>query len=69
MTKNQAISTVFWTAFHALPKIQRDAVLSKLLNDEQLLEDIKDIFLIRKARKEKGRNITIEEYVKTRKVK
>ena len=39
-TGAEATSEVFWTAFRALPKKQRQAVVEKLLQDKEFVEDL-----------------------------
>jgi hypothetical protein len=46
MTATQATAEVFWTAFRALPKKEKHAVLEKLLRQREFREDLIDIALI-----------------------
>jgi hypothetical protein len=55
MTAVQATAEVFWTAFRALPKKEREAILEKLLKDRQLKEDLIDIVIIEQRYKEPSR--------------
>lgn len=43
MTKTEATAEVFVTAFKALPKKERDAVVLKLTEDKRLRRDLIDI--------------------------
>jgi hypothetical protein len=61
MTTVQATAEVFWTAFRALPRKEREAFLEKLMGDEKLSEDLRDLFVIA-ARKDEP-TITLDEYL------
>ena len=61
MTTIDATSEVFMTAFRALPKKTREAVVGKMLRDKEFLEDLVDVAIIEQRRKEPSR--TIEEYL------
>jgi hypothetical protein len=63
----QAPSEVFWTAFRALPKRQRVAVIDKLLKDKEFIEDLIDIVIIEQRSKEPSRSL--DEYLADRKRK
>jgi len=67
MTTAEATSEVFWTAFRALPKKQREAVIEKLLKDKEFMEDLIDIVIIEQRRKEPSRSL--DEYLAERKRK
>jgi len=54
MTKSQAISEVFVTAFRALSRQERLSVLEKLLVSKDFSEDIADIILAWQRQKEKA---------------
>jgi hypothetical protein len=65
MTRREATATVFATAFEALPRRQRMAVLEKLLaSDPQLARDLTDIALINQRRAEPSR--TLSSYLRLR---
>lgn len=53
MTKSQAISEVFITAFRALSRRERVSILESLLTDKEIDEDIADMILTRQRRKER----------------
>ncbi|MCL5773309.1 MAG: hypothetical protein M1536_02890 [Firmicutes bacterium] len=67
MTVREATAEVFWTAFHALSKKERDAVIEKLFRDRELMEDLIDTFCIKQRMKEPSR--TLEEYLADRRKK
>ncbi len=54
MTKSQAISEVFVTAFQALSKQERLSVLERLFVSKELEDDVSDIILAWQRRKEKA---------------
>ena len=57
MTSTEATSEVFLTAFRALKKREREAVLEKLLKDKQLVEDLLDLVVLKQRRKEPSRSL------------
>ncbi len=61
MTTVDATSEVFMTAFRALPKKAREAVVDKMLNDKESREDLMDAAIIAQRRKEPSR--PLEEYL------
>lgn len=65
MTTVDATSEVFMTAFRALPKKVREAVVGKMLSDKEFREDLMDIAVIEQRRKEPSR--PLEEYLSRRK--
>ena len=54
MTKSQAISEVFVTAFRALSRQERVSVLEKLLVSDDFSEDISDVIIAWQRQKEKA---------------
>jgi len=60
----QATAEVFWTAFRALRKKEKQAVIEKLLGDEEFMEDLIDLAIIEKRRKEPSRSL--DEYLMDR---
>lgn len=64
MTSIEATSEVFLTAFRALPKKAREAVVEKMLSDKEFLEDLIDTVIIEQRRKEPSRNL--DEYLTDR---
>ena len=67
MTTVEATSEVFLTAFRALPKKAREAVVEKMLSDEEFLEDLVDTVIIEQRRKEPSRSL--DEYLAHRRKK
>lgn len=55
MTATEATAEVFWTAFRALPKKERTAVVQKLPGDKEFMEDLIDIVLLEQRKKEPSR--------------
>jgi len=67
MSTIEATSEVFMTAFRALPKKAREAVVGKILSDKEFLEDLIDTVVIEQRRRESSR--TLDEYLSDRKKK
>ena len=61
MTITEAASEVFWTAFRALSKRQREAVIGKMLKDKEFREDLMDTVILEQRRKEPSRSL--DEYL------
>ena len=61
MTITEATSEVFWTAFRALSKRQREAVIGKMLKDKEFREDLMDTVILEQRRKEPSRSL--DEYL------
>jgi hypothetical protein len=61
MTTIDATSEVFMTAFRALPKKVKEAVVDKMLGDKEFREDLMDAVIIEQRRKEPSR--PLEEYL------
>ena len=57
MTTIEATAEVFLTAFRALPKKTREAVVGKMLSDKEFLEDLIDTVIIEQRRKEPSRDL------------
>jgi len=66
-TGAEATSEVFWTAFRALPKKQRQAVVEKLLQDKEFVEDLIDAVILEQRREEPSRSLN--EYLADREKK
>lgn len=62
MSINQATAEVFYTAFKALKRSEREVFFEKIMGDKKMREDLIDIALIEHARKERGRPISAKEY-------
>jgi hypothetical protein len=58
----EATAEVFFTAFKALKKPEKEAFLEKVINDPELREDLIDVALIEKAKKIKGKAVSASEY-------
>jgi len=67
MSSIEATSEVFVTAFRALPKKVREAVVEKMLSDKEFMEDLLDTVIIEKRRKERSRDL--DEYLAERRKK
>ena len=59
-----AAAEVFWTAFRALPRDERQAIVGRLLTDRQFREDLLDVSTLAKRRKEPARPLS--EYLARR---
>jgi hypothetical protein len=57
MTTTEATSDIFWTAFRALPKKQRGAIIKKLLKNKDFVEDLIDTVIIEQRRREPSRRL------------
>ena len=68
MTKSEATAEVFYTAFKALSKKDRDALIFRLVEDEELREDLMDIAVAKERLKEPTRPLreVISEMKKTK---
>ncbi len=53
---------VFWKAFEALKPAQRRTLAERILRDRRLLEDLGDHLLIERAKRVRGKAITLDEY-------
>jgi len=67
MTTIDATSEVFITAFRALPKKAREAVVDKMLGDKEFREDLMDAAIIKQRYKEPSR--PLEAYLSDRRKK
>ena len=61
MLTEEANAEVFWLAFKGLPKKERHLIVQKLLQDQEFLEDVLDIYTILQRRSEPSRSL--EEYL------
>ena len=64
MTTAEATSEIFLTAFRALPKKTREAVVGKMLCDKEFLEDLIDTVIVEQRRNEPSRRL--DEYLADR---
>lgn len=62
MTTAQATAEVFWTAFQALKKTEREAFLYKLLQDENFTEDLRYAMIIENRKNEP--RISLNDYLR-----
>jgi hypothetical protein len=61
MTTTEATAEVFWTAFRALSKKERAAIVERLLKDEEFMEDLIDIVILEERQNEPSRSL--DEYL------
>lgn len=61
MTQSQATAEVFYIAFQALKKSEREAFIAKLLQDEKVAEDFRLSAIIEKRRKEP--TVSLDDYL------
>ena len=61
MTATEATAEVFWTAFRALSKKEKEAVVERLLRDEEFMEDLIDIVILEQRQNEPSRSL--DEYL------
>lgn len=62
MTKSEATAEIFWTAFKVLPRKEQQAVLRRVLRDDNLRRDLMDLAVIETRRAEPAR--PLREYLK-----
>lgn len=67
MTTTEATAEVFWTAFRALNKKEKEAVMEKLLKQKEFREDLIDIAIIERRQKEPSRSL--DDYLAERRKK
>lgn len=65
--ESDATSEVFWLAFNALPKREREAVVKRLLRDKKFVKDVIDTALIERRRNEPSRDL--DDYLADKKKK
>jgi len=65
ISATNAIAEIFWTAFRAMPKKERNAVIDRLLTDTEFMEDLIDISIIKQRENEPSRSL--DEYLAERK--
>lgn len=65
ITATNATAEIFWIAFRAMPKKERNAVIDKLLTDNEFMEDLIDISIIKQRENEPSR--PLDEYLAERK--
>lgn len=67
ISTNDAIAEVYWTAFQALPKREREAVINRFLENFQFMEDVMDLSVIKERQSESSR--PLKAYITERKRK
>jgi hypothetical protein len=67
MTTVEATAEVFWTAFQALSKKERDAVVARFLKEKNFREDLIDVAILEERQREPSRSL--DEYLSARKKK
>ena len=67
MTQSQATAEVFYTAFQALKKSEREAFIFRLLQDEKLAEDFRYAAVIEKRKTEP--TVSLDDYLAKRSAK
>jgi len=67
MTQSQATAEVFYTAFQALKKSEREAFINRLLEDEPLAEDLRYATVIEKRKTEP--TVSLDDYLANRSAK
>jgi hypothetical protein len=65
MNPQEATAEVFWTAFQALSASQREAVIERLVRDNQFREDLVDIVILEQRKDEPSR--PLEDYLADKK--
>lgn len=65
MDTSKVSAETFFTAFQSLPKKDKEAVIEKLLTDEEFMEDLIDIAIIEQRRDEPS--ISLDEYLSCKK--
>ncbi len=53
----EATAEVFWTAFQALPKKGREAIVAKLFNDQEFRDELMDIAILEQRKHEPSRSL------------
>ncbi len=65
MTQPQATAEVFWTAFKAMSRSEREAFVARLMQDKKLAEDLRYAAVVQKRKNEP--TVSLDDYLKTRK--
>jgi len=64
MTQSQATVEVFWTAFQAMKKSEKEAFIAKLMQDKKFAEDLRLAVTINKRKKEP--TVALDDYLEKR---
>ncbi len=67
MIATEATAAVFWTAFRALSRKEREAVVERLLMDKEFMEDLIDLVILEQRQNEPSRSL--DEYLADRRKK
>ena len=67
MIATEATAEVFWTAFRALSRKEREAVVERLLMDKEFMEDLVDLVILEQRQDEPSRSL--DEYLADRRKK
>jgi hypothetical protein len=59
ISTNEAIAEVYWTAFQALPKREREAVINRFLENSEFREDVMDMSIMKARQKEPSRPLKV----------
>jgi hypothetical protein len=62
MTEAEATAEVFWTAFKVLPRAEQQAILRRIVRDQNLRHDLIDLALIEERPDEPSR--PLRDYLK-----
>ena len=65
MSTSEATAHVFWTAFRAMPKKEREAIVEKFLAEKEFTEDLIDAVIFKQRENEPSR--PLEHYLADRK--
>jgi hypothetical protein len=67
MPPTEAIAEIFWTAFRSLNKNEQEAIVERLLRDEEFMEDLRYAVIIERRKHEP--RISLNDYLAERKRK
>ncbi|MFQ5677073.1 MAG: hypothetical protein ACE5G1_14355 [bacterium] len=61
ISSSQATAQIFWTAFQAMSKKERDAIVEKFLTEGDFMEDLVDAVILKQRKNEPAR--PLEHYL------
>ncbi len=64
ISSSEATAQVFWTAFRAMSKKEREATVDKFLTDKEFMEDLIDTVILNQRENEPSR--PLEQYLADR---
>lgn len=64
ISSSEATAQVFWTAFRAMSKKEREAIVDKFLTDKEFMEDLIDTVILNQRENEPSR--PLEHYLADR---